>query len=337
MPPNEQMPKGLNKARKLISGLLIALMLFTVCSCSASNAGSKDGKLKIIATIFPEYDWVRQIAGDKINDIDLTLLLDNGVDLHSFQPTAQDIIKISSCDVFVYVGGESDEWVEDALKEAVNKNMQVVNLMDVLGDNVVEEEIVEGMQAEDEEAEDCEEETEYDEHVWLSLKNTQILVNGIADAMGRADPDNAESYKANAESYNSKLKELDIRYAEAVGSGSKDTVLFGDRFPFRYLTDDYGLNYYAAFAGCSAETEASFETIIFLSGKIDELGLKAVLVIEGADHSIAKTIIENTAAKDQEILVLDSMQSRTSADSAKGVTYISVMEQNLEVLKKALA
>ena len=337
MPPNEQMPKGLNKTRKLISGLLIALMLFTVCSCSASNAGNKDGKLKIIATIFPEYDWVRQIAGDKIGDIDLTLLLDNGVDLHSFQPTAQDIIRISSCDVFVYVGGESDEWVEDALKEAVNKNMQVVNLMDVLGDNVVEEEIVEGMQAEDEESEDCEEEAEYDEHVWLSLKNTQILVTGIADAMGRADPDNAESYKANAESYNSKLKELDIRYAEAVGSGSKDTVLFGDRFPFRYLTDDYGLNYYAAFAGCSAETEASFETIIFLSGKIDELGLKAILVIEGADHSIAKTIIENTAAKDQEILVLDSMQSQTSADSAKGVTYISVMEQNLEVLKKALA
>ena len=337
MPPNEQMPKGLNKTRKLISGLLIALMLFTVCSCSASNAGSKDGKLKIIATIFPEYDWVRQIAGDKIGDIDLTLLLDNGVDLHSFQPTAQDIIKISSCDVFIYVGGESDEWVEDALKEAVNKNMQVVNLLDLLGDNVVEEEIVEGMQAEDEESEDCEEEPEYDEHVWLSLKNAQILVTGIADAMGRADPDNAESYKANAESYNSKLKELDIRYAETVGSSSKDTVLFGDRFPFRYLTDDYGLNYYAAFVGCSAETEASFETIIFLSGKIDELGLKAVLVIEGADHSIAKTIIENTTTKDQEILVLDSMQSQTSADCAKGVTYISVMEQNLEVLKKALA
>ena len=215
----------------LIILILSAVIMLSSCGTLNAQAAADSGKIQIVTTIFPEYDWVRQIAGDKIGDIDLTLLLDNGVDLHSFQPTAQDIIKISSCDVFVYVGGESDEWVEDALKEAVNKNMQVVNLMDVLGDNVVEEEIVEGMQAEDEEAEDCEEEAEYDEHVWLSLKNTQILVTGIADAMGRADPDNAESYKANAESYNSKLKELDIRYAEAVGSGSKDTVLFGDRFP----------------------------------------------------------------------------------------------------------
>ena len=294
-------------------------MLLSVCACSASKNGGKGGKLTIVTTIFPEYDWVRQIAGDKIDNIDLTLLCNNGTDMHSFQPAASDIIKISSCDMFVSVGGESDEWVEDALKEAVNKNMQVVNLMDVLGNDVVEEEI------------------EYDEHVWLSLKNAQTLVTGIADAMGRADPDNAESYKANAESYNSKLKELDIRYAEAVGYGSKDTVLFGDRFPFRYLTQDYGLNYYAAFAGCSAETEASFETVVFLAGKIDSLGLNAVLVIENDDHSIARTIIENTASGDQEILEMDSMQSKTTADINNGVTYVSVMESNLNVLAKALA
>lgn len=329
------MPAFLNKTRKIYSGLLAAMMLFVVCSCSSVNTDAGSGRLSIVTTIFPEYDWVRQIAGDKISNIDLTLLLDNGVDMHSFQPTAQDIIRISTCDVFVYVGGESDEWVEDALKEAVNKEMQVVNLLDLLGDNVVEEEIVEGMQEEAEE--NGEEETEYDEHVWLSLKNAQILVTGIADAMGKADPENMETYKANAESYNSKLQDLDIEFATVAGSSSKDTILFGDRFPFRYLTDDYGLNYYAAFAGCSAETEASFDTIVFLSGKIDELGLNTVLVIEGADHAIAKTIIDNTSAKDQEILVMDSMQSTTSADSAKGVTYISVMEQNMEVLRKALA
>ena len=310
-------------------------MLLSVCSCSASKNGGKGGKLTIVTTIFPEYDWVRQIAGDRIDNIDLTLLCNNGTDMHSFQPAASDIIKISSCDVFVYVGGESDEWVEDALKEAVNKNMQVVNLMDILGNDVVEEEIVEGMQAEEESCN--EDEIEYDEHVWLSLKNAQTLVTGIADAMGRADPENAESYKTNAESYNNTLKELDIRYAEAVGNGSKDTVLFGDRFPFRYLTQDYGLNYYAAFAGCSAETEASFETVVFLAGKIDSLGLNAVLVIENDDHSIARTIIENTASGDQEILEMDSMQSKTTADINNGVTYFSVMESNLDVLAKALA
>ena len=346
--------------KKITSLVLAGLMAFGACSCSAAGAGNKtDKKLSIVTTIFPEYDWVKQIAGDKISGIDLTMLLDNGADLHSFQPTAQDIVKISSCDVFIYVGGESDEWVEDVLKEAVNKNMQTVNLLEVLGDKVVEEEIVEGMQEEDEEEHDHdgdedhdedhdhdedqeghhheEGEIEYDEHVWLSLKNTQVLVSGIADAMGKADPDNAEAYKANAESYNKKLAELDGKYQDVVNAAGKDTVLFGDRFPFRYLVDDYGLNYYAAFVGCSAETEASFETVVFLSGKIDELGLSKVLVIEKSDKKIAQTIIGNTTSKDQEILVMDSLQSTTSADSNNGVTYYSVMENNLEVLTKALA
>ena len=321
--------------KKTVSLLLAGLLASGACACSAAGAGTDSGKLKVVTTIFPEYDWVREIAGDRLADIDLTMLLDNGVDMHSFQPAAQDIIKISTCDVFVYVGGESDGWVEDALKEAVNKNMQVVNLLDLLGESVVEEELVEGMQAEEAEDED-KEEPEYDEHVWLSLRNAQVLVTGIADAMGKADPANADTYKANAEAYNSRLSGLDDRYREAVAGGAKDTVLFGDRFPFRYLTDDYSLKYYAAFAGCSAETEASFETVVFLSGRLDELGLKTVLVIENADQSIARTVIDNTAAKDQEILVMDSMQATTSADSAKGVTYESVMEKNLEVLKKAL-
>ena len=327
-------------AKKLTSMLLAAPLLaatvFAACSCSA-GAGKSD-KLRIVTTIFPEYDWVREIAGEKLADIDLTLLCDNGVDMHSFQPTAQDIIKISSCDVFVYVGGESDEWVEDALKEAVNKDMQVVNLMEILGGDIVEEEIVEGMQAEEEDDDEGEEEEpEYDEHVWLSLKNAQVIVTGIADAMGKADPNNAGTYKTNADNYKNRLAELDSRYADAVKNGNANTVLFGDRFPFRYLTDDYNLNYYAAFAGCSAETEASFDTVIFLSGKIDELGLKTVLVIESSDQKVAQTIIDNTAAKDLEILVLDSMQATSSSDIAKGVTYISVMESNLEVLTKALS
>lgn len=321
--------------RKITALVLAGLMTFGACSCSAEGIENKSGsRLSIVTTVFPCYDWVREIAGSKISGIDLTMLLDNGTDMHSFQPAAKDIVKISSCDVFIYVGGESDEWVEDALKEAVNKDIRTVNLMDLLGDSVVEEETVEGMQAEDEE--EGEDSPEYDEHVWLSLLNAQVLVTGIADAMAQADPENASLYENNAGTYNSKLGELDGRYRDAVKDSDKDTILFCDRFPFRYLTDELGLDYYAAFSGCSAEAEASFETVVFLSGKIDELGLSSVLVIDGSDQKIAKTVIENTGSKDMEILVMDSMQSTTTADSSNGVTYLSVMESNLEVLVKAL-
>lgn len=316
--------------RKSISLMLAGLMTASMCACSANTSGS--GKLNIVTTIFPEYDWVRNIAGDNINNIDLTLLCDNGVDMHSFQPTASDIVKISSCDVFVYVGGESDEWVEDVLKEAVNEKMQVVKLMDVIGESAVEEEIVEGMQAEEDEDEG-DGGTEYDEHVWLSLKNAQKCVLAISAAMGAADPYNNKNYYMNSVSYNNTLDELDKKYAEAVNNAGRDTILFADRFPFRYLTDDYNLNYYAAFAGCSAETEASFDTVVFLAGKVDELGLNAIITIDSGDQAIAKTIIENTSSKDQEILVMDSMQSTKTSDNR---SYVEIMESNLEVLEKAL-
>ena len=179
-------------------------------------------------------------------------------------------------------------------------------------------------------------EVEYDEHVWLSLRNSAILVNCISEAIQKIDPANAETYKANAASYIEKLNALDADYQSAVSAASKNTILFGDRFPFRYLVDDYNLEYYAAFVGCSAESEASFETIVFLAGKVDELSLPAVLTIEGKDHSIAQTIVENTAAKDQKILTMDSMQSTTSEDIKNGASYLSIMESNLSVLKEAL-
>lgn len=312
---------------KTISLMLAGLMTASMCACSFLTTSSE--KLSIVTTIFPEYDWVRNIAGDNIDNIDLTLLCDNGVDMHSFQPTASDIVKISSCDVFVYVGGESDEWVEDVLKEAVNKDMKIVNLMAILDGETVQEEIVEGMQAEDEE----EGGVEYDEHVWLSLNHAQRLVIEIAKAMGEADPDNRQKYDDNAEAYGVKLYELDLKYQEAVNNAGRDTLLFADRFPFRYLIDDYNLNYYAAFAGCSAETEASFDTVVFLAGKVDELGLNAVITIDSGDQAIAKTIIENTSSKNQEILVMDSMQSTKTSDNR---SYVEIMESNLEVLEKAL-
>ncbi|MBQ7645755.1 MAG: zinc ABC transporter substrate-binding protein [Clostridia bacterium] len=331
--------------KKIIAITLCLMMLIGIITgCGTPSA--KGDKLSIVTTIFPEYDWVMQILGDKTENAGVAMLLDNGVDLHSYQPTADDIVKISTCDMFIYVGGESDEWVEDVLKEATNKDMVVINLLEALGDDVKEEEVKEGMQEgehehdEDDDHEDedhdHEEETEYDEHVWLSLKNAAKLCGYIAGKLGEIAPDYKDSYTANANAYIEKLDALDKQYKDAVGSAGTKTLLFGDRFPFRYLTDDYGLNYYAAFVGCSAESEASFETIMFLANKVDELGLKAIIKIESADGKIARTIKDTTKTKDQTILTLDSMQSTTSADMKNGASYLSIMEKNLAVLKDAL-
>ena len=324
--------------RKILSILVAAIMTagcFTACSKGETKPDTEDNNISIVTTIFPEYDWVMNVLGDNPAGAGVTMLLDNGVDLHSYQPTADDIMKIATCDLFIYVGGESDEWVEDALAEAVNPDMVVINLLDELGSAVYEEEVIEGMEAEEEE-EEGEEEAEYDEHVWLSLRNAEVLTARIAEILEQIDPDNASVYESNAEAYISSLNNLDSRYLETVNTSSLNTLLFADRFPFRYLTEDYGLDYYAAFVGCSAETEASFETITFLANKADELGLTSVMTIEGADHSIAETVIENTSSGTLSILTMDSMQSTTSADVANGVSYLSIMEDNLTVLNTAL-
>ncbi len=293
--------------------------------------------LSIVCTIFPEYDWVREVMGSHADTAEITYLLDNGVDLHSYQPTAADMVKISECELFIYVGGESDAWVENALAEAVNPDMQVINLMDVLGDSAKEEELKEGMQGEEEEEEEGEdeEEVEYDEHVWLSLKNAKILCNEISDKLCALDAANESDYKANLTAYTEKLDALDSDFQALVDTASVKTVVFGDRFPFRYFVDDYGLDYYAAFIGCSAETEASFETVAFLSQKVDELGVSTVFTIENSDQKIAKTIIENTKDKNQQILALNSLQS-VSGEEIGSVTYLSLMQENYNTLKEAL-
>jgi putative adhesion lipoprotein len=306
----------------------------TAQSAGAQPANSK--KLSVVTTIFPEYDWVRQIIGDT-NSADITMLLDNGVDLHSYQPTAEDIMKISNCDLFIYVGGESDAWVKKALSEATNKNMKVINLMEIMGDSAKEEEVVEGMQPEkEEEGKKEEEEPEQDEHVWLSLKNAQKFCKVIADDLAELDPANAQKYQENVTSYCNQLASLDTEYANTVKSGKKNTILFADRFPFRYLVDDYGLKYYAAFVGCSAETEVSFDTIAFLAKKVNELGLSSILQIESGNGRIADTVKKTTSAKNQKTLTMDSMQSTTTKDVNDGATYLSIMKKNLEVLKEAL-
>lgn len=322
--------------KKIITAFAIAVASMGILvGCSSAGAKQDDGKVQIVATIFPEYDWVKNILGDNPADMELSLLLDDGVDLHSFQPSAEDILNISRSDIFIYVGGESDRWVDDVLSQAVNKDMKVINLLDVLNEQLKEEEIKEGMQAEEGEEED-EEETEYDEHVWLSLRNASVVCDKIKEALCEADPDNSRVYEANYDDYASKLSALDKEYEDAVASSKNKTVVFADRFPFRYMTDDYGLEYYAAFAGCSAETEASFKTVSFLANKVDELGLGAVLKIEGANTDIAETIIGSTKAADQKILTIDSMQAVTKEEAEGGKTYLSVMEDDLEVLREAL-
>lgn len=327
---------------KKILALLLALWIpaAVLSGCAPQDDSAAFNKLNIVTTIFPAYDWVREILGDETDRAEITTLLDSGVDLHSYQPTVDDIVKISNCDLFLYVGGESDGWVDDALRNAPNKERKVIRLLDVLGDSAKAEETVEGMQEEEhdheEEEHDHEEEAEYDEHIWLSLKNAQMLVAAISEALQETDPARKDTYAANAAAYAEKLSALDGEYQAAVDSGKYKTLLFGDRFPFRYLADDYGLDYYAAFPGCSAETEASFETVSFLAGKMDALGLPCVLTIEGTQHKIAETIVQNTAQKNQQVLTMDSMQAVTANDAASGVSYLSIMEKNLSVLKKAL-
>jgi len=328
--------------------LVLSLLIIPMTGCKQTGTVS-DGKLNIVCTIFPQYDWVRQILGDKADDVNLTLLLKNRIDLHSYQPSVDDMAKISSCDLFIYVGGESDLWVDGALKEAANKKMIVINLLETLGNAAKIEEILEGMEADhDEDDEDDEDDhdhgdeddhdhgDEYDEHIWLSLSNAVSGRNVIADAISSLDTGNADKYKNNLDAYLADILALDADFRTVVSAAPVRTLLFGDRFPFRYLMDDYGLTPYAAFSGCSAETEASFETIIFLAGKVDELDLKAVVVTESSNMSIARTIINNTKNKSQQIMVLDSMQSVTENDVKNGVTYFSIMDSNLSVLKDAL-
>ncbi len=393
---------------KKIIAIFLSLFLLAGCASTSTTSTSAEATaetttsaepLKIVATIFPQYDWTREILGDLVDQVDLTLLMANGIDLHSYQATADDIITISDCDLFIYVGGESDSWVDAVLANAVNPDMQVLNLMDVLGDAVKVEEMVEGMQetehahdhgdeeaieeehdhdhdhedeavveeehdhdhdhdhedeavveeehdhdhdhedeavVEEEHDHDHDEETENDEHVWLSLRNAQTICSAICDALVALDGDNAATYTANTEAYIQQLSALDASYGEMVESAARDTILVADRFPFRYLVDDYNIQYYAAFVGCSAETEASFETIAFLAGQVDALDLTNVITLENSDNKIADTVIASSVSQNQEILTLNSIQSVTTAQMEAGATYLSMMEENLVALTAAL-
>lgn len=322
-------------------------------------------EISVVTNIYPSYDWVKEISKD--TNVTVKNLTDKGVNLHNYEPTAEDITSIKNANLFVYVGGESDEWAPDAIKES--PNVTAINMMEVLKDNIKPEEVIEGMEDDehdhdhdhdekddhdeddhdekddhgekDDHDEDEDEhhhhhhddEVEMDEHVWLSLKNAKLVCNTICENLKKLSPKYADKFDENLKAYVEKLDALDKKYSEELTNQKFDTVLFGDRFPFRYLVDDYNLKYYAAFVGCSQESEASFETIVFLANKVDELGLKSIFTLSDSDHKIAETVKENTKDKTQEIRVLNSLESVTSNDNT---SYLEVMEENLESLKAGL-
>ena len=379
--------KKLSASSLLLAGLFLCIVLSVGCSVVKNTSGKNttrknaesentieqnsiekgnSNKISIVCTTFPQYDWVKNILGEEAEHFNVTLLLDNGVDMHSYQPVVKDIATAGSSDLFIYVGGESDTWVEDALKEAKNKDLKAINLMETLDNFVKEEEVVEGMQEERKslghsheksskekqeqtqkeshensqeingQKEAADEEPEYDEHIWLSIRNAEIMVKNIEKAIEQLDSDNAKVYQNNAENYIKKLDTLDKQYANTIQNAKYKAILFGDRFPFRYMADDYDLKYYAAFVGCSAETMAGFETVTFLANKADELKLPVILTIENSDGRIADAIKSNTTKKNQRIMAMNSLQSVTKEQLADGITYLQVMQENLSVLSEAL-
>lgn len=322
------------KIRKINRVLVLAMLTVMIAGITSGCGMNTSDKATIICTTFPEYDWVINIIGDDSEKFEAILLSDNGVDIHSYQPSAADIVRINHAAMVVYVGGESDKWVDEAISAYDSPNRKVINLLEILGDKAYEEEIIEGMSAESKEAK--EDETEYDEHVWMSLSNAKLYVGILSDTLCELDSDNKDKYKSNTEKYIDKLSKLDEKYKETVENAKYDTILVCDRFPFRYLTESYGISYYAAFSGCSADVEASFETIKFLVGKLDELGLPAMFIIDNSDEKLAVTVKNSTKQKNQEILVLDSMQSVTRKKLEEGYNYVQVMEDNLKMIARAL-
>jgi len=320
-----------SRFKKLVA---LAVTVVTVLSVFAGcSVPKKDGgTLNILCSVFPVYDWVREITAGASN-VEVELLVESGADMHSYQATAADLVKIASCDIFVYVGGISDGWIEDALESVPSDKRTVLNLMELLPED---RKICTSGDHDHEDGHVHTGKDAYDEHLWLSINNAEMLCENISGKLSEIDSTNSEKYAENTASYCEKLKKLDGEYETEIGDAPQKTLIFGGRFPFAYLLNDFDLKYYAAFEGCSAESEASFDTVIFLAGKIDELGVPNVMTVKGDSDSIAKTVVENTKSKNQKIIELDSMQSVTRKDIDNGATYFTIMQENLAAIKRAL-
>jgi len=301
--------------------LLTVLVILCFCGCTTAQ---KDDSFSIVCASFAEYDWVKNITLG--TDAKIDILADTGTDMHSYQPTAADVLSIGKADLVIYNGGTADGWMLDATENSGLKGTSL-RIMDTIGKGLIHQH------------EDCDHQiltsyVGYDEHVWLSLKNAVIACEKIADTLAELDKANEQKYKQNCAEYVKKLQALDKDFADAIGEGK--TVVIADRFPFLYLMNDYKLNWHAAYEGCSSETDADFEKVLSLAKTIDKEGINTLFIIEGGTDALAKTVISNTASKNQQILTLDSMQSVTKKDIESGKNYLDTMSKNLENIKKAL-
>ncbi len=323
---------------KRIASLLLALVLvFSLTACAAPAEKSGDGKIQIVATLFPYYDFARAIVGDRA---DVTLLLSPGREAHSFEPTPLDAVTISEADVFLYNGGEGEYWV-DSMLDAAGENIAVIaRMMDYV--DALDEEYVEGMQGADdhghdghdhEEDEHDSDEVEYDEHIWTSPKNAVVLCRAVCDAICKADPANEDFYRANCDDYCAQIEELDARFAALCMSAPRKLLVFADRFPMLYFCREFDLDYRAAFHGCSGDTEPSLATIKYLIDKVEDENIPVVYTIDFGTKKVAAVVSECTGAA---VGTLYSMQTVSRADFDAGETYLTLMERNYEALRKGL-
>ena len=314
--------------KKEIGIVLLCSLVFCMAGCTGGrNPQKNDKRLKVVATVFAEYDFLRNIAGDRIS---LEMLMLPGTDLHAFDPTPKDIMQVQEADLFVTIGGESDAWADKIIESVDSENLQTIRLMDCV-DTVVEEELVEGMETEGEE-EDAGEK-EFDEHVWTSPPNAIQIVEGLCEKLCSMDQENEGFYKENAAAYIEKLQDMDASFRQLIENGVRKEIIVADRFPFRYFADAYGLDYYAAFPGCSTQTGASAETIAFLIRKVEEDKIPVVFHMELSSEQMCNTICDETGAKKAQ---LNAVHNISKQDFDKGIGYLELMQENLEVLKEAL-
>lgn len=312
----------MKRSIKIISALIVTLVASLGMIAFLTHKNAEDKKFSIVTTNFPAYDFARAVAGDQAQ---IKMLLKPGVDMHGYEPSPEDIIDIENCSLFIYTGGESDEWVEGILENTHNIN--TLRMMDAV--KPVKEEIVEGMESEEEDKE----EVEYDEHVWTSLRNAQLIIDAIQNRLSEIYPDERASFTQNSANYKTRLADLDQKFQSIVDNSSRRTLVFGDRFPLRYFVDNYNLEYFAAFPGCSEQNEASSKTISYLVNKIKTEEIPVVLKIELTSDDIAQTIANETGAK---VLVFSAAHNISAEDFENGRTYADIMEANLAVLEEAL-
>jgi len=323
------------RARLFCARLMAVILAAGIAAAAVTGCGVKqeepdDGKLKIVTTIFPQYDFVRAIAGGT-GAVNVRMLLSPGEEVHSYEPTPLDIKEIQNCDLFIYVGAENDVWVDRILENMGDKRPETLRLVDLT--ETVAEESVEGMM--EEKGHDHEEsrEEEADEHVWTSPVKAAEITEAIAQKMAELDPANADDYLANAQDYEAKILDLDAQFRQIAENAERKILVFGDRFPIRYFAEGYGLDYFAAFPGCSSESEPSASTLAFLIDKVREEEIPVVFSIEFSNGNIARAICESTGAVQR---TYNSCHNVTKEQMENGATYVSLMSENLEAVREAL-